>query len=235
MEKDIIKWSVRIYVNALTDTVRKGYVIMSKVKENKEKKRRDLVEAAYSLFSEKGMVNTSISDIVSKAGVAKGTFYLYFNDKYDIANMLIYQKSSVIFSKAIEALEKVRVLTLEDEMTFIADNIINQLSEDKVLLDYFSKAIDWGCFKKAVEEKSESGDFDFLKAYDDIFRRYAECNINQPEIMFFMIFEFITSICYSPIKYGVPASLEEIKPYIFNVVKSIVKMHLVNGAERLML
>ena len=37
-------------------------------------------------FTSKGIQKTSISDIVEDAGVAKGTFYLYFKDKYDIRN-----------------------------------------------------------------------------------------------------------------------------------------------------
>ena len=191
------------------------------------------MDAAYELFSKKGMVNTSISDIADKAGVAKGTFYLYFNDKYDIANLLIYQKTGTIFSNAIKALEKVKILTLEDEMIFIADNIINQLNDDPSLVSYFSKAIDWGRFKEAVNSKRDSGEFDFLKAYNDFFIRYAEYNIKDPEIMWFLILEFIVSSCYSPIRCNQPSSPEEIKPYIYKVVRLIVKSHLVEGADNL--
>ena len=38
---------------------------------------------AFELFTTKGLTKTTISDIVDQAGVAKGTFYLYFKDKYD--------------------------------------------------------------------------------------------------------------------------------------------------------
>ena len=44
---------------------------------------------------------TSISDIVDNAGVAKGTFYLYFKDKYDIRNKLIAHKSGEVFCPCI--------------------------------------------------------------------------------------------------------------------------------------
>ncbi|WP_106766943.1 TetR family transcriptional regulator [Paenibacillus faecalis] len=40
-----------------------------------------ILKAAIELFTEKGFDNTSISDIVKKAGVAQGTFYLYFSSK----------------------------------------------------------------------------------------------------------------------------------------------------------
>ena len=59
---------------------------MGRVEENKKKKKEALFRTAYELFTTKGINSTAISDIVEKAGVAKGTFYLYFKDKYDINN-----------------------------------------------------------------------------------------------------------------------------------------------------
>ena len=58
-------------MNALSD-------IKSKIEKNKEEKRERLLASATALFAEKNFNNTSISDIVNKAKVAKGTFYLYF-------------------------------------------------------------------------------------------------------------------------------------------------------------
>ena len=55
---------------------------MSKLENNKKKKKDALLNTAFELFITKGIQNTSISNIVEKAGVAKGTFYLYFSDKY---------------------------------------------------------------------------------------------------------------------------------------------------------
>ena len=60
--------------------------LTSKTEINKREKETSLYLAAYDLFTTKGINNTAISDIVKEAGVAKGTFYLYFRDKYDILN-----------------------------------------------------------------------------------------------------------------------------------------------------
>ena len=57
---------------------------MGKIDNNKQMKRESLLDSAFSLFINNGFSKTSISDIVNNAGVAKGTFYLYFKDKYDI-------------------------------------------------------------------------------------------------------------------------------------------------------
>ena len=60
---------------------------MGKIDNNKKYKKETLLNTAFDLFTTKGINKTSISDIVDNAGVAKGTFYLYFSDKYDIRNM----------------------------------------------------------------------------------------------------------------------------------------------------
>ena len=53
---------------------------MSKVDLNKKEKKNALLQTAFELFTAKGFAMTTISDISSKAGLAKGTFYLYFKE-----------------------------------------------------------------------------------------------------------------------------------------------------------
>ena len=55
-------------------------------KDETENKENRLLNTAFKLFTEKGIKNTSIQDIVDNAEVGKGTFYLYFKDKYEIEN-----------------------------------------------------------------------------------------------------------------------------------------------------
>jgi len=49
----------------------------------REVRRRELVDAAVAVFSAKGVAAASVDDVVQAAGVAKGTFYLYFATKDD--------------------------------------------------------------------------------------------------------------------------------------------------------
>jgi AcrR family transcriptional regulator len=51
---------------------------------DREARRTDLVTAAAATFAERGLANTAVSDIVKAAGVAQGTFYLYFDSKDDV-------------------------------------------------------------------------------------------------------------------------------------------------------
>jgi len=49
----------------------------------REVRRQAFVDAALAVFAAKGVAATSVDDIVRAAGVAKGTFYLYFATKDD--------------------------------------------------------------------------------------------------------------------------------------------------------
>jgi TetR/AcrR family transcriptional regulator, fatty acid metabolism regulator protein len=53
---------------------------------DREARRAQLVSAAVEVFAEKGVAATAVSDIVKAAGVAQGTFYLYFASKTDVIN-----------------------------------------------------------------------------------------------------------------------------------------------------
>lgn len=52
-----------------------------RAEESRELRRTQILERALMVFAEKGYHGTSISDVVAAAGVARGTFYLYFDSK----------------------------------------------------------------------------------------------------------------------------------------------------------
>jgi TetR/AcrR family transcriptional regulator, transcriptional repressor for nem operon len=53
-----------------------------------QQRRSDLLDAAQSLVVEKGVAATTLDDVTRRAGVAKGTFYLYFRSKDDLVAAL---------------------------------------------------------------------------------------------------------------------------------------------------
>jgi RNA polymerase sigma factor (sigma-70 family) len=105
---------------------------VSKVNKNKMQKENSLLRTAFDYFTTKGFSKTSISDIVEKAGVAKGTFYLYFKDKYDIRNRLIAHKSSQLFKNAFAELEAGEPVDDAGERIIrIVDSIVDQLEANQ--------------------------------------------------------------------------------------------------------
>lgn len=55
----------------------------------REERRAQLLDAAQQVFAAKGYHETKVSDIVAAAGVAQGTFYLYFDSKRAVFDALI--------------------------------------------------------------------------------------------------------------------------------------------------
>ncbi|MDE7325496.1 MAG: TetR/AcrR family transcriptional regulator [Lachnospiraceae bacterium] len=195
----------------------------TKTDQNKQQKKETLLNTAFHLFTTKGINKTSISEIAEASGIAKGTFYLYFTDKYDIRNKLIAHESSLVFKKASEALEAAGLTLLEDKIVFIADHILDQLNENQALLNLINKNLSWGIFKNALIRGSDE-EIDFKKVYE---RMIAETDtpIRDPEIMLFMIIELVSSTCYSAILYADPVGLAELKPHLFEVIRSIIAAH----------
>lgn len=195
---------------------------MGKVDSNKKQKENSLLKTAFESFTTKGFSKTSISDIVNKAGVAKGTFYLYFKDKYDIRNKLISHKSSQLFRNAADKLEKNdKSFDFEEKIIFIIDDIINQLNENQSLLTFISKNLSWGIFKSALTSPTLDDDVNFSDVYNSMLSE-APYEFKNPEIMLFMIVELVSSTCYSAILYSEPCNISELKPYIFETVRLII-------------
>ena len=58
--------------------------MMSKRDEQAKETKQKIIESARLLIREKGIENVSVDDITKNAGVAKGSYYVYFKKKEDI-------------------------------------------------------------------------------------------------------------------------------------------------------
>jgi len=60
-----------------------------KWRRRKEARPRDIAAAALEIFGEKGFARARIDEIAARAGVSKGTLYLYFETKADIFRAVV--------------------------------------------------------------------------------------------------------------------------------------------------
>ncbi|HSM92171.1 MAG TPA: TetR/AcrR family transcriptional regulator [Anaeromyxobacteraceae bacterium] len=67
---------------------------------NKERKREALVRAGRALFLAKGFEETTTRAIAAKAGVASGTFFLYFREKRELLFHLFQEEVSRVQAEA---------------------------------------------------------------------------------------------------------------------------------------
>ena len=195
---------------------------MGRLEDNKKIKKEALLDAAFTLFTTKGINKTSVSDIASAAGVAKGTFYLYFVDKYDLRDKLIVHKSNEIFHCAEDEVSKLQTPDLEEHIVAMIDNILNQFVENTSLLNFIAKNLSWGIFTNAVSEATEENSF--YEIYKSMFQD-STVKYEKPEIMMYIIIEMVSSGCYGPILNEEPVSIMELKPYLLRTVRQIMRAH----------
>lgn len=197
--------------------------VRSKVGDKKKKKESELYKAAYDLFTTKGLYNTAIDDIVKKAGVAKGTFYLYFKDKYDIVNRLILQKSSFVIREALGRTELEEIEDFEEKTLFFIDYIINYFKENQLMLKLINKNFSWGIYRKAIMKPEQYSEVEEIVNFfiGGLVKR--DMDREEAELTLFMIFELIGSVCYSSIILEEPDNIEVIKPILFKKIVAMIR------------
>ncbi|MBO4901854.1 MAG: TetR/AcrR family transcriptional regulator [Lachnospiraceae bacterium] len=198
---------------------------MGKAADNKQQKREALLNTAFHLFTTKGLHNTSISDIVEQAGVAKGTFYLYFKDKYDINNKLVAHRATSLFDAAME---KMRAQDLPDyraKLLFVIDDIIDALTDNKLLLMFISKNLGLGFFRFTMESAGIVEYPSIHEAYQEFVDEIGD-SISDPKLMLYLIIELTGSSIYSSILYDQPVPISELKPTLYQTINGIIDQFL---------
>lgn len=96
---------------------------MGRREANKADKLRRLTTEALRLFREQGYDRTSIEHIVSAAGVARGTFYLYFADRASLFDSLLDAWFSPLLDLLAEEHERLEEATTREESRAIYEDI----------------------------------------------------------------------------------------------------------------
>ncbi len=194
---------------------------ISKVTENKQIKRENLLSSAYNLFIRKGVQSTSIDEITDNAGVAKGTFYLYFEDKWDIFEKVIIERSHLLFEEALIYVNNNNIKNFKERIISIIDYIIESFKENSELLKFIGKNLSLGMYNKVILDEYEQYS-DIKETLEKEFKEYNKKEKNA-EIKLFMIIELTSSTIYNSILNDFPVSIDCYKPMLFEQIKNIIK------------
>lgn len=195
---------------------------MSKVSEKQQSKRINILDAAYELFIEKSVSNTSIDDVVKSAGIAKGTFYLYFKDKHDLMERIIIRKGALILRYVLEELKKKKEecqMTFSDQMLFITDRIVDYLEQHKEIITLMGKN-----FSSCLSYFNTIEDDELKAMLGELVQENVENGFPEQETLkrIYLIVTLVGSVCYDSFVYESPFKISEIKPLVFSSVKSII-------------
>lgn len=82
----------------------------------KDIRKKELIQTAYELFITKGYENTSVDEIIAKAGIAKGTYYYHFESKEQILEAVVDMMIDGCIENAKKVIES--NLNLEEKIVY---------------------------------------------------------------------------------------------------------------------
>lgn len=136
------------------------------------KRKQEILNIAYRLFTQKGYENTSVDEIISEAHIAKGTYYYYFPSKEATLEAVIDKmiekevaQAKAILDSSIDIPQKligiITALRPEQEESSITD-VLNQkqniIMHDKVNKRIIQEAIP--LLSQVIREGIDQGIFD---------------------------------------------------------------------------
>ncbi len=195
---------------------------MNNIDKEKLQKKERLLNSGFELFMNKGINNTSIQDITDKADVAKGTFYLYYKNKYELQNDIIVLKSKELLDSAIKETQNKNIKNLDDKIISVIDHIINTLKNSPLLMNLIGKDISLGYieekFDNFINDDEDSIQTYFMKAYEK-----SNIKLKNPIVTFYMIIELASASIYSSITKKIPLEIDEYKEYLYSSIRLLLK------------
>lgn len=132
--------------------IKKEVTVIRDVKEP-EVRRAEIMQAALSLFVEKGYINTTTQDIIDRVKISRGLLYYHFKNKEDIlcrliehySEPMVRKLSAVAYDKDKTATQKMKLFIestlilpedITNEMKTLQDTV--NLEQNRYMVDQFS-------------------------------------------------------------------------------------------------
>ena len=188
---------------------------MDKMLQKKNEKYQKLIAAAFDLFENNGISAVSIDDIVKKAGVAKGTFYLYFKDKFDLISKLILKKAAEYMNLTSEIPDIKNDEDFDRYIKKYIDLLVEFLEKNKTLTLLIDKNVHI-CVNAVIENREGT----VKELYDKILSYFEDLGFSSQEISIkmYLCIDLIVSSCCNAILRSKPYSLNEVKPHLYDIV-----------------
>ncbi|MFU0832361.1 MAG: Fatty acid metabolism regulator protein [Oscillospiraceae bacterium] len=192
-----------------------------KLLENKKLKMTRLYDAAYELFTSKGVHATIVDEIARHAGVAKGTFYLYCRDKYDLMDKVILRKTSVLLDKTMKELARKKAeqaLSFHESVIFFVDSLIHAFRNDTRFLELVFKNLSPTLFERLFH----------CTELEDMRKEFIEnfmLNGGTSEIAgqrLYLIVCMVGAVSYSSIIMKMPYEFDEIRTELYRSIEQIL-------------
>lgn len=192
---------------------------MDKITKKKNEKYTKILDTALGLFEKNGTHLVSIDEIVKGAGVAKGTFYLYFKDRYDLISTLIIEKASKYMSLLSDEYEPRDFGDVSTSVHHYIEYISDFLQKNKTLCILIEKNLN-----TCVNAVAQTKEGPIKELYEKIFSELINCGVAEAEARakLYLYIELIVSSCCNAIIRETPYTIEELKPHLCQIIESSI-------------
>ena len=190
--------------------------------EQKEAKKQSLLSSAYALFTEKGVAKTSVDEIVRHANVAKGTFYLYFKDKGDLLQQLVYKISYNVLNEAYQSMQEQKSVDFTKNVLSMLDYVIEYFKKNRLVLRLIERNFSWPMVEKQLASLTDPLWQKLVEALEvsPLAQKYTQDEMFK---IIYVLVEMCGSICYSSIMEENPASIDHMKPVLYEIVRKTLQ------------
>ena len=192
---------------------------MDKITKKKNEKYTKILDTALGLFEKNGTHLVSIDEIVKGAGVAKGTFYLYFKDRYDLISTLIIEKASKYMSLLSDKYEPRDFGDVSTSVHHYIEYLSDFLQKNKTLCILIEKNLN-----TCVNAVAQTKEGPIKELYEKIFSELINCGAAEAEARakLYLYIELIVSSCCNAIIRETPYTIEELKPHLCQIIESSI-------------
>lgn len=143
----------------------------SRINKGTHKRRRQIIEAALECFTQKGLMDTTIEDIRSSAGVSNGSLYHHFKSKEQLA-AAVYLEGIIDYQEGMLArLEQCD--TARDGIYAIVAFHLEWVKKYPEWARYLFQ-IPHSDFVEALEESIDRANREFVLRIEAFFKEYIE-------------------------------------------------------------
>lgn len=184
----------------------------------KENRRNKIADAARTLFTDFGYKSVSMEQIAQKAGVAKGTVYLYFKDKDDLFFQLVNELLAEM-KNYIETIEA-KGLSFFDELHEVVYNLLMLRTRQKFLFRIANEAKELktpsACSVMNIIQSQITGYIErkLTEAVDQ--KVIRPCNSS---VLAFAVLKLYTALAFEWDETHTPLNEKEIAEYVSLIVK----------------
>ncbi len=179
---------------------------MRRTKEDSEKTKEAILDAAVKMFSEKGVNLTTLSEIAQEAGVTRGAVYWHFNDKMDLFDALherMYKPISEILLQELDGDHPDPIRRLKEICIYLIKGLDSSPQKRQALKLFWVKCDytgEWKLFReKHFERKHKSKEL-FSRYFKEAQEKGMLSKNMDPEILTLSIGCFMKGIIVEHIK-----------------------------------